>query len=62
MFTSGKPLHDYQWFISNLTRLTVIFFFFLNNFLEPAKETWVGFKMQKFENVGLGGTNENFNR
>ena len=44
MFTSGKPLHDYQWFIGNLDKINGdFFFFFFNNFLEPAKERheWV---------------------
>lgn len=42
MFTSGKPLHDYQWFIGNLDKINCKFFF-LNNFLDPAKERhgWV---------------------
>lgn len=29
MFTSGKSLHDYQWFIDNLDKINCDFFFFL---------------------------------
>lgn len=59
MFTGSKPLHDYQLFIGNCERLTVIlsFFFYL---WSKTKGTWAGSKIQKFENVGLGATNENF--
>lgn len=60
MFTSGKPLHDYQWFIDNLDKINCDFFFFFKLPGTSKRETLVGSKMQKFENVGLGGTNENF--
>ena len=52
MFTSGSLII--------LIRLTVIFFFFFKLPGTSKRETLVGSKMQKFENVGLGGTNENF--
>lgn len=51
-----------------LTRLTVIFFFFLNPWDQKEKKKKnkggvggeVGSKMQKFERVGLSATKENF--
>lgn len=38
MFTSGKSLHDYQWFIDNLDKINCDFFFLIDPWNQKKKE------------------------